>query len=159
MNLSLEILSHSVDDTLRIGRRLGAALSPGDVVALVGGLGAGKTHLTKGIALGLGVPDDRLVSSPTFVLVNEYAGCLPVHHVDAYRLDGPAQLEALGFDELCASGGVVIVEWADRVRAAIPSTALHIEMIITGDTQRRLLLRTDSPDIAERLRCVHLDRV
>ncbi|HKQ49364.1 MAG TPA: tRNA (adenosine(37)-N6)-threonylcarbamoyltransferase complex ATPase subunit type 1 TsaE [Phycisphaerae bacterium] len=148
---NLELRSSSPDDTLRIGRDLAACLSPGDVVALVGPLGAGKTQLVKGIALGLGVPDSRLVNSPTFVLVNEYAGRFPIHHLDAYRLTSASELEALGFDEMCAGNTVVLVEWADRVTGAIPAAALWIELSVVSDNERRLTLRTTSADLAARL--------
>lgn len=150
-SIPLEIRSTSPDDTIRIGRDLAACLAPGDVVALVGPLGAGKTQLVKGIALGLGVPDERLVNSPTFVLVNEYAGRIPIHHLDAYRLTSAAELEALGFEEMCAGDAVVLVEWADRVEGAIPADALWIDLAVVSDNERRLTLRTASADLAARL--------
>ena len=103
------ITSTSVEDTLAIGSRLGAAAQPNGVIALTGPLGAGKTHLAKGIAEGLQVHDTRVVNSPTFVLVNEYAGRLHMYHVDAYRLAGPAELAALGFEDMCDAGGLVVV--------------------------------------------------
>lgn len=139
-NDPLTIESHSVDDTLRIGRAIGEALVGGEVIGLMGELGAGKTHLVKGIAAGLGVTDDRIVNSPTFVLVNEYAGRVPVYHLDAYRLADAGQLAALGFDEMCDSGGVVIVEWADRVREEMPDGAMGIMLASTGELDRRIAL-------------------
>jgi tRNA threonylcarbamoyladenosine biosynthesis protein TsaE len=158
MNAPMEILSTSVDRTLEIGRTLATALAAGDVVGLVGGLGAGKTHLVKGIAAGLGVVDERRVNSPTFVLINEYDGRLHVFHVDAYRLTSIRELEALGFEEMCSAGGVVLMEWADRVAEAMGPAALWIELEVTGDTQRRLTLRTASPSLARRLSETGLDR-
>jgi tRNA threonylcarbamoyladenosine biosynthesis protein TsaE len=158
MSWTLELHSASVEDTLRLGRALGRALRPGDVVALVGRLGAGKTHLAKGIAAGLGVVDDRCVSSPTFVLVNEYPARLPLHHVDAYRLAGAAQLAAIGFEELCAEGGVVLVEWADRVREIIPAAAIWISLRIEGEQERRLEVNTACLDARTRLMATGLDR-
>ncbi len=136
----LTIESHSVEDTLRIGRAIGDALVGGEVIGLVGELGAGKTHLVKGIAAGLGVTDDRIVNSPTFVLVNEYSGRVPVYHLDAYRLADANQLAALGFDEMCDSGGVVIVEWADRVNTAMPDESMWIMLASTGELDRRITL-------------------
>jgi tRNA threonylcarbamoyladenosine biosynthesis protein TsaE len=155
---SIEIQSGSVAETLDIGREIGSVLAPGDVLGLVGHLGAGKTHLTKGIAAGLGVPDDRMVNSPTFVLVNEYAGRWPLYHLDAYRLKNAGQLEALGFAEMCDGAAVVLVEWADRVSEAMPPGALWIDMSITGETSRSLLLRSDNAAIASRLMSAGLDR-
>jgi tRNA threonylcarbamoyladenosine biosynthesis protein TsaE len=154
----IELISESVEDTLAIGRTLGEGLRAGDVVAMVGCLGAGKTHLTKGIARGLGVTDDRVVNSPTFVLINEYEGRLHVCHVDAYRLHGEAELEALGFEEMCTAGGVVLVEWADRVPTAFGPETLWIEINVSGDTQRRLTLRSDSASMPQRIAEMGLDR-
>ena len=133
---SITLVSESVADTLAIGRRLGAALVAGDVIALVGPLGAGKTHLTKGIAEGAGVADAREVNSPTFVLVNEYAARLPIYHIDAYRLAGEEELAALGFAEMCSGSGAVIVEWADRVPGVLPADQRHITIHV-ADAERR----------------------
>lgn len=150
MATRIELTSTSPEHTIEIGRRLATILEPGMLVALVGQLGAGKTQLTKGIALGLGVPDARLVSSPTFVLINEYEGRVPVHHIDAYRLSSVGEFEALGIDEL-RSDGVVILEWADRVREAIDGDVIGIELTLEGATQRKLCIFCDSPRLADRL--------
>lgn len=150
MTTTLEIMSAGPEETIEIGRTIGALLLPGDVVALTGGLGAGKTQLTKGLALGLGVPDARLVSSPTFVLINEYAGRHPVNHVDAYRLGSPTEFDALGFEEM-TGGGVVIVEWADRVAEAMPAHAIWIAMEIEGEAGRCLSVVTTSAETDARL--------
>ncbi len=150
MTTTLEIVSGSPDETIEIGRTIGELLAPGDVVALTGGLGAGKTQLTKGLALGLGVSDARLVSSPTFVLINEYAGRHPVRHIDAYRLGSPTEFDALGFEEM-TEGGIVIVEWADRVSAAMPAHAIWIAIEIEGETDRCLSVVTTSAETDARL--------
>jgi len=150
MNLIACWLSSSADETIQFGRRLAARLETGDVVALVGPLGVGKTQLTKGLAVGLGVSDDRLVTSPTFVLVNEYAGRVPVFHLDAYRLSGEQEFAALGVEEM-QSVGVVVVEWADKVAAALSGEVLWIDLSIAGDTRRQLVLRTSSAALAARL--------
>src|ERR1700750_2210609 len=105
----------SLDETEAFGRRLGAMLFPGAVVALVGPLGAGKTHLVRAVAEGLGVGDSRVVSSPTFVLIQEYDARLPVYHFDAYRLRGEADFLDLGAHEYFEGRGVCLIEWADRV--------------------------------------------
>lgn len=136
-SLSVDLESDSAACTQAIGRALGAALGPGDVVGLVGPLGAGKTMLAKGIAAGAGVVDPRRVTSPTFVLVNEYEGRLRLHHIDAYRLHDERELDALGFDEF-AEHGAVVVEWADRVAAAMPAGSLTITITPAGDTRRTL---------------------
>lgn len=145
----------SVAETIAMGRRIGEQLSPGDVLALVGRLGAGKTHLAKGISLGLGVVDDRSVNSPTFVLVNEYDGRLPIHHIDAYRLTSADELAALGFEEMLAESCVVLIEWADRVVDALPPRAWWIEIETPGESQdestRVFTFRTHDADVAVRI--------
>ena len=133
----LLVKSHSVEETLELGRCLGAVLSGGAVVALVGGLGSGKTHFVKGVARGNNTPPEVQVTSPTFVLVNEYPGRLHLFHVDVYRLGGAGELEAIGFDEMLGSGGAVLVEWADRVPECLPPDHLRLEIEITGETDRR----------------------
>ena len=141
----LRLVNSSVDETIAIGRRLGAALAPGHVLALVGPLGAGKTYFVKGLARGAGVDDDRKVNSPTFVLVNEYAGRIPLYHLDAYRLGGETELEALGFDEMIAGEAAVVVEWADRVRGSLPPDHLHIVIDVTGPEQREFTMTATGP--------------
>lgn len=130
--------SGSADETRRLGAAVGGTLSRGDVVALCGALGAGKTLLTKGIADGLGVAPDEPVVSPTFVLARQYRGRVLLHHLDAYRLADAAELRALGFDEMVESGAVV-VEWADRVAPAIPADALWIELRHGGSPDERCI--------------------
>lgn len=154
----LELESRSVADTLAIGEAIGGALDAGDALALVGELGAGKTHLAKGLARGLGVSDDRAVTSPTFVLINEYRGRCVVQHLDAYRLRSGAELAALGFEELCEGGAVVLVEWADRVREVMPAGAVWLTIEATGETSRRLRVQADDAEMARRLDAAGLDQ-
>lgn len=151
MQPSLNFTSESCEQTIEIGRALGRVLAPGDVLALVGPLGAGKTQFVKGLAAGLGVGDSRMVTSPTFVLVNEYSGRAPLYHLDAYRLDRDEDFDALGFAEMCESGAVVVVEWADRVRRAMPSNAVWIEFALAGDSARRLTMCASDEDALNRL--------
>ncbi len=132
--------SESPEETIAFGCALGRLLRPGDVVALVGELAAGKTVLTKGIARGLEVPESCLVSSPTFVIIHEYTGRLRMYHCDAYRLSGPDDIAALGSDEIFFGDGVTVVEWADRVQEVLPDERLTIEMSIVGKQQRRIRL-------------------
>ena len=126
--------------TEAFGRRLGGLLFPGAVVALVGSLGAGKTHLVRAVAEGLGLKDGRAVSSPTFVLIQEYAGRLPVYHFDAYRLRDPAEFFDLGGHEYLEGKGVCLIEWADRVAACLPAEQLRITIEVTGETSRRFIV-------------------
>ncbi len=139
------ITSTRVDDTLAIGSRLGTAAQPNDVIALTGPLGAGKTYLAKGIAAGLQVNDPRVVNSPTFVLVNEYRGRLHMYHVDAYRLADSAELAALGFEDMCGAGGVVVVEWAEKIQDLLPADSLSIELAVSGENSRQLRLTPGGP--------------
>lgn len=133
--------TRSVEQTEAFGRRLGERLVAGDCVALIGELGAGKTVLARGIARGLSVADGRIVSSPTYVLVHEYEGRLPVHHVDLYRLAEPrAELAELGVEEMLAEG-VVLIEWADRAAGALPAPRWQVSIAATGPNSRRLELR------------------
>ena len=136
----MRIVSNSPTETMAFGRRLGSLLGAGDIVALVGPLGSGKTTLTKGIALGLGVEEPRWVTSPTFVLVHQYEGRLPIYHVDAYRLKGEAEAEALGTEEIFFGDGVAIVEWAERIAGALPRERLEIALDIKGETAREITL-------------------
>ncbi|HUS46644.1 MAG TPA: tRNA (adenosine(37)-N6)-threonylcarbamoyltransferase complex ATPase subunit type 1 TsaE [Phycisphaerae bacterium] len=133
--------TRSVRGTLSLGRKLAARLRAGDCVALIGELGSGKTVLVRGIAGGLGVGDTRLVSSPTFVLVHEYAARLPIYHVDLYRLSEPsAELRDLGLDEMLARG-VVLIEWAERAAGALPSPRWQIDIEVLAERRRRFALR------------------
>ena len=144
--------TQSVDGTLALGERIGRALLPGTVIALVGTLGSGKTHLVKGIARGNAAPAGVEVTSPTFVLINEYPGRLRLYHIDVYRLRSPAELAALGFDEMTDAGGAVLVEWADRVSELLPDDHLHIEIEITGPASRRFTLDGSGSEAAGVLR-------
>ena len=126
--------------TAALGRRIGEQLGPGAVVGLVGTLGAGKTYLTRAIAEGLGVADGRVVTSPTFVLIQEYDGTLPVYHFDVYRLADAGAFLDLGAAEYLEGDGVCLIEWADRVRDWLPEETLWVELEITGPESRRVRL-------------------
>ncbi|HYB21463.1 MAG TPA: tRNA (adenosine(37)-N6)-threonylcarbamoyltransferase complex ATPase subunit type 1 TsaE [Thermodesulfobacteriota bacterium] len=138
--LVFQATSESADQTVRLGRILGALLPEGSFVALVGGLGAGKTVLTKGIAQGLGVADEREVTSPSFVLVNEYRGRVPVYHVDLYRLENPSEVEGIGWDEIISGPAVTLVEWADKAEKYLPEERMEIHLEWAGEKERRILL-------------------
>ena len=120
------------------GRRLGRLLFPGAVVALVGGLGAGKTHFIRAVAEGLGVRNPAAVTSPTFVLIQEYPARVPIYHFDAYRLSGAGEFAALGTDEYFHGDGVCLVEWADRVADALPAERLSLSFRVLSETAREV---------------------
>jgi len=123
--------------TQDLGRRLATLLFPGSVIALIGPLGAGKTYFVRAVAEGLGVSDSRVVTSPTFVLIQEYHGRLPIFHFDAYRLHGDAEFVELGAEEYFAGQGVCLIEWADRVAKSLPAEHLQITFTVTGELTRQ----------------------
>jgi tRNA threonylcarbamoyladenosine biosynthesis protein TsaE len=123
--------------TTALGHRLAGLLFPGAVVALVGPLGTGKTHLVRAVAEGLGIIDSRVVSSPTFVLIQEYNARLPIYHFDAYRLRGEAEFIDLGAHEYFDDKGVCLVEWADRVASCLPPQHLRVTLAVTGEHSRQ----------------------
>lgn len=141
-------------DTDRLGAALAAALPPGTTVALIGTLGAGKTRLVQAVARALGVPPEA-ATSPTFVLVNEYRGRLPVYHFDAYRLRDEDEFIELGPEEYFESNGITFVEWADRVAACLPPERVEIQCEATGETERLFSITATSRRLADALTDVH----
>ena len=145
IRMDIEVVTNSPEETIELGKKIGSQLKGGEVISLVGNLGAGKTHLIKGIASSVqedeGCQDD--VSSPTFVLVNEYlGGRLDLYHIDAYRLDSPRDFELLGFDDLCYEDSVVLIEWADKVEQSLKGVELlRLELHHESQNQRRIVLR------------------
>ena len=141
------MISSSAEQTFALGERIGAVLEQGDVIALFGGLGSGKTLLAKGIALGLGVRE--AVTSPTYTIVSEYSGTLPLYHIDAYRLQGIDDFLALGGEEYLYGSGVCVVEWSERIVGALPPHAFRIEIQQEGPESRRFLIK--APDLERAL--------
>jgi tRNA threonylcarbamoyladenosine biosynthesis protein TsaE len=135
-NFPSSTFSSSPEETIKLGKRLAALLPGGSVVALRGGLGAGKTCFTKGIALGLGVAE--VVTSPTYTIISQYEGRVTLNHIDAYRLQGDDDFAALGADDLLYGNGVTVIEWSERIPRSIPSHALTIEFFILEDGRRRI---------------------
>ena len=116
----IEYISKSPEETIQFGQKIGQQLKGGEVFALVGDLGTGKTHFIKGIALGAGVENQwGLINSPTFVLVNEYEGRLKVYHIDAYRIEKLSDFQQIGFEDFIDPANVILIEWADKVRDAL----------------------------------------
>jgi len=137
----LDIISHSAEQTGRLGVRLGRLLQAGDVICLSGGLGAGKTVFSAGIGRGWGAT--RPLTSPTYNLVHQHsrpADGADLYHLDCYRLNGPADAESIGLDDILDSDGVVILEWAERIESALPEERLWIELRIIEDTRRNFIL-------------------
>jgi tRNA threonylcarbamoyladenosine biosynthesis protein TsaE len=142
------ISTRSDEETRAAGERLGRTLGPGDVVALTGDLGAGKTCFVQGLARGLGAT--TWPTSPTFVLVNEYRANLPIHHVDAYRVGSPAEMIDIGLSELIDGDGVTVIEWADKIAALLPDRAIHVAIEGVGDEARTIRTRRGaSPSVSD----------
>lgn len=130
--------SMGVEQTIRLGNLLGALLAPGDVIALIGELGAGKTTLVKGIAQGLGVADKRAVKSPTFSLIHRYEGRIPIYHFDVYRLKDTQEMFDIGSDEVLYGTGVAIIEWADKVLPCLPPNYMQTTLTIVSNHERSI---------------------
>ncbi|MBM7365305.1 tRNA (adenosine(37)-N6)-threonylcarbamoyltransferase complex ATPase subunit type 1 TsaE [Priestia taiwanensis] len=131
-----EIITHTGEETMEFSKQLGEVLQAKDVIVLEGDLGAGKTTFTKGLAKGLGVK--RVVSSPTFTIIKEYQGRLPLYHMDVYRVQGSE--EDLGFDEYFYGDGVTVVEWAHLIESQLPEELLKISLYHVGDTTRKIVV-------------------
>ena len=137
----LKIKTNHEEETFRLGEIIGKNLHSGDVVALIGDLGTGKTCLTKGLAKSLGVSDQYEITSPTFTIINEYPARYTLWHVDAYRLDSSKDVLDAGFEDFFDSGGVVVIEWAERILDIIPDDALIINLIYDGNNTRNIEIK------------------
>lgn len=133
----MEIILNNIEETENFGIKLGKALKKGDILCLNGDLGVGKTTLTKSIGLGLGVSE--YITSPTFALINQYSGRLPVYHFDVYRLENIEEINDLGFDEYFYGDGVCIIEWADKIEKMIPKERIVIDIEKGQDLNGRIL--------------------
>ncbi|MBU1026122.1 MAG: tRNA (adenosine(37)-N6)-threonylcarbamoyltransferase complex ATPase subunit type 1 TsaE [Candidatus Margulisbacteria bacterium] len=142
-----EIISGSAEETVELGKKIGESLRPNDIVCLTGDLGAGKTTLIQGIAEGLGVKD--YVTSPTFILINEYQGNLPLFHVDLYRLNDVSEVEDLGIEEYFTRDGVCVIEWAEKLEGLKPKYFHEIKIEVLSENERKLCV---SSELAARLK-------
>jgi tRNA threonylcarbamoyladenosine biosynthesis protein TsaE len=137
MITSQTVETRRVEETIALGERLAAQLQHGDVVALFGELGAGKTALVKGIARGLGITQD--VTSPTYTLIHEYSGGrLPLFHIDLYRLDSAGQALTIGVEDYLDPSGVTVIEWAEKIETLLPEHTTRIRIQSLGETGRRI---------------------
>ena len=141
----MEYLSHSPEETERIGETLGKTLRPGSVVAYRGGLGMGKTAFTRGLARGLGCAGR--VTSPTFTIVNEYSGTVPLFHFDMYRLGSSDELFDIGWEDYLARGGVCAVEWSENVDDALDDDAIRVDIRRGAKDDQRVISVTGGPDL------------
>lgn len=136
----LSLLSRSPLETEELGRRLGTLLEPGTFVALHGGLGSGKTCLTRGIVAAAAPGSAHLVASPTFAIMNGYPGSTPVYHFDFYRLANSHEIAELGFEEYLEGNGICIVEWPERLGDLMPRELLRVTLELAGDDERTLTI-------------------
>lgn len=134
-------ISRSIDETVALGAQLAKKLRRGDIVALIGDLGAGKTVFTKGIAKGLGVRNVRYVNSPTFVIIKEHKGKIPLYHLDLYRLDHSSVIDAENFEEYFYGDGVTVIEWADKIRRLLPKKYIEVRLSVAGELKRKITIR------------------
>lgn len=129
--------TESPEETQALGEKLGKTLKQGDVIALIGDLGTGKTCLTQGIARGVGIAPGEVVNSPSYILINEYNGATPIYHIDLYRLENSAEIAELGLSEYMDGDGICIIEWAERIADTLPDTCIkiHITLADTNTSQ------------------------
>lgn len=133
----MHITSGSVSDTLRLGRQIARHLRKGDIICLCGDLGSGKTVLAKGIAQGLGIRKNEVVS-PTFILMRKYDGRLPLYHFDLYRLGDAGEITGLGYEEYFFDNGVSVIEWAERLGGLTPASYLKVKIKVIAQKSRRI---------------------
>ncbi|HZK20313.1 MAG TPA: tRNA (adenosine(37)-N6)-threonylcarbamoyltransferase complex ATPase subunit type 1 TsaE [Treponemataceae bacterium] len=135
----MKLYTKSSEQTIALGRLIGTHLSPGDIIALQGTLAAGKTTITKGIAQSLGI--HQTVTSPTFTLISEYEGSMPLYHMDVYRLDSTEDFLNLGVDEMLYGDGICIIEWSEKIMEELPSHTIIITLEIEKDTTRKITIK------------------
>ena len=133
--------TESPEETIELASKIGAVLRKGDVIAYRGGLGAGKTTFTRGLAIGAGLEDE--VTSPTFALINEYHGNLDIYHFDMYRIEGTDDLETTGFFDYPMDESVFVIEWSEKISEILPENTIYIEIKRTGDESREIIIEGD----------------
>jgi tRNA threonylcarbamoyladenosine biosynthesis protein TsaE len=152
----MNIVSYWASDTIKVGKKIARNLQKGDIVCLFGKLGSGKTVLTKGIAAGLGIKKEKIIS-PTFVLIRQYRSKIPLYHFDLYRLVAPKDILVLGYEEYLYDEGVTVIEWADQLKYLLPEEYLKIELFIKGGRQRQLRFSAFGKHYKESLKKIYED--
>ncbi|MBB6478692.1 tRNA (adenosine(37)-N6)-threonylcarbamoyltransferase complex ATPase subunit type 1 TsaE [Spirochaeta isovalerica] len=132
-------LSHSAEETISIGETIGNSIKPGDIIALKGNLAAGKTTITKGIARALGIKED--ITSPTYTLVSEYYGSIPLYHMDMYRIESVEEFELLGIEHLIFGNGLSVIEWSERIEEYLPDEHIEIDIQRQEDGSRQITVK------------------
>jgi tRNA threonylcarbamoyladenosine biosynthesis protein TsaE len=170
--MTIDVITNSPEETIEVGRKVGSQLKGGEVIAICGALGSGKTHLIKGIASGAGAAESKKVTSPTFVIINEYIRLhqgydgqegrlasgrsplgeaegshgLDIYHIDAYRLGSILEFEMLGFDDYCQPGSVVLIEWADKIESALENIDYIRAELFHAEKSKRKIHIENVPD-------------
>lgn len=134
----MTFVTHSAEETIQLGKKIGSLLQPGAIIAMEGNIAAGKTTITKGIAKSLGI--EETITSPTFTLISEYSGKMPLYHMDVYRLDSCEDFINLGVEDLMYGNGVSIIEWSERVREELPKSTITLRLEIREDGGRDITL-------------------
>jgi tRNA threonylcarbamoyladenosine biosynthesis protein TsaE len=140
-NTKIEIISVSAQETWEIARVIGTKLREGDVLALSGELGSGKTCFTGGLARGLGVSDKYQITSPTFTLINEYPARCKLYHFDVYRLNSYSEFEDLGYEEYFCGKGIVVIEWAEKIIQILPANTFFISFEYIDENKRKIVIK------------------
>ena len=140
-NTKIEIISESAEQTWEIARFIGGKLREGDVLALSGELGSGKTCFTGGLARGLGVDEKYQITSPTFTLINEYPGRCKLYHFDVYRLNSYTEFEDLGYEEYFSGKGIVVIEWAEKIVQVLPANTIFISFGYIDENTRKIIIK------------------
>jgi tRNA threonylcarbamoyladenosine biosynthesis protein TsaE len=141
----------SPEETLLLAEQLGRLLQPGDVIALVGELGSGKTLFCQGLAVGLQVSEAFYITSPTFAIINEYPGRIPFYHLDLYRVSSSAEFSELGLDEILYGQGAAAIEWAERLGEELPEERLAVHLVFSDETSRSLIFHAFGANAKQRL--------
>ena len=134
----MTFVTHSAEETIQLGKKIGSLLQPGAIIAMEGNLAAGKTTITKGIAESLGI--EETITSPTLTLISEYEGKMPLYHMDVYRLDSCEDFINLGVEDLMYGEGVSIIEWSERVREELPKSTITLRLEVREDGGRDITL-------------------
>ena len=158
-NVKAEIISASVQQTWDIARSIGEKLKKGDVLALSGELGSGKTCFTGGLARGLGVDEKYPITSPTFTLINEYPARYRLYHFDVYRIKNYEEFENLGYEEYIGSEGVVVIEWAEKIAERLPVHAVLIQFEYVDENKRKIIIKGPESRLKELIRDTEMEVV
>ncbi len=132
--MKLKRITNTPEDTIKLGTEIGKKLQPGDIIALKGNLAAGKTTITKGIAISLEIEDE--ITSPTYTIISEYYGKIPLYHMDMYRIEGSEEFEMLGADEMLYGSGISVIEWSERIEEYLPENHIIIDIQRQDDCSR-----------------------